>query len=147
MAHEIANAFRELLVIDPLLQRERLVLKVGKQLAVVLVLAREFTAPIGRSELASGAIEIASQIARVLQSFHADLFDRLKEGALSQIVGRITIDAPVEEYLQQGPPISHIELILESARLSHRFHEGDITALGAVQSLICCLSLKCVAVA
>src|SRR5262249_805576 len=52
MVHEIANTLRELLMVQPLLERERLILQIGKQLAVVVVLAGELSSPVRGRELA-----------------------------------------------------------------------------------------------
>ena len=72
-------------------------------------------APVRRRQLACRSIQIASEVAGIVQSFRPDLLDRLQERPLQQILGRIPIDAPLEEYLHQGAPISQIDLILQVA--------------------------------
>jgi hypothetical protein len=100
------------------------------------VATRELSPPVGRRELASRAIQITSEITRVIESFGANLFDRLQKRALEQILGRITIDAPVVEYLQQGPPISHVKLILQLAALGDGLDQGEIAPIGPFQGLL-----------
>src|SRR5262249_28607905 len=68
MVHEIANTLRELLMVQPLLERQRLVLQIGKQLAIAVVPAGELSAPVRRRELACRPVEVAAQVARILQS-------------------------------------------------------------------------------
>src|SRR6185437_17054118 len=89
----------------------------------------------------------AAQVARILQSLRADLFDHLEERALQQVLSRIAIDASVQEYLQQWAPISHIQLILECAALRNGFHERYVAPIRPLKSLVGRLSLQCFAVA
>src|SRR5579872_1960688 len=124
LPHELANAFREQLMVEALLERQRFVLEIAQQFAIAVVLARQLSTPVGGGELACRAIEIASKIARVIQSFSTNLLDRLQERALQQVLGRITSDTPVEEYLQQRPPISHVKLILETLSLADGCYQG-----------------------
>ena len=82
MIHQIAHVLRELLVVETLFQRQRLVLEVGQQLTIIVVAMGQLPAPVGGRELACRAIQIASEIARVIQSLSANLLDRLQKRAL-----------------------------------------------------------------
>jgi hypothetical protein len=86
-------------------------------------------APVGSSELASRAIEIAPQVGRVFQSLSPNFRDRTFERTLQQVLSRIAIDTSLKEYLQQGPPISHVKLILKRGPFGNGRYEGQILAL------------------
>jgi len=64
-----------------------------------------------------------------VQSFRADLRDRTLERTLQQVLRRIAIDTSLKEYLQQGPPISHVKLILKLGPFGKGRYEGQILAL------------------
>ena len=91
-------------MIDALLERERLVLQVRHEFAVVVVLVGELPAPVRRGEVGGGAVEIAAEVARVVEAVRADLLDRLQEGALQEVLCSVGVDAPLLEHLQQRAP-------------------------------------------
>ncbi len=91
--------------------------------------ARQLTTPVGGGQLAGGPIEIASQVARVLESFRSDFLDRLQERTLQKILRRIPIDTTLDEYLQQGPPISQVNFILKCGTLRNSRDELGIAAI------------------
>jgi hypothetical protein len=99
MSDELAYRLRELLLAKTLFNGQSLVRKIRNQLMIAVMLPCKLPAPVGSSELASRAIEIASQLARVLQSFRANLRDRALERTLQQILSRIAIDTPLKVIL------------------------------------------------
>src|SRR5690348_13584217 len=131
LGHELAHALCAQIVIQRFLERLGIVLQVGEQLAVALVPPGKLPTPISCRELACRSIQIASEVARIFQPFRADLFDRLQKGSLEQILSRVSIDAPLEEYLHQGAPISHIERVLQLTAAGYRGHESGIPRFGS----------------
>jgi hypothetical protein len=129
MSDEVADTLRQLLLAETLFNGQSLVLEIRNQLTVAVMLPCKLPAPVGSSELASRAIEIAPHVARVFQSLSANFRDRTLERTLQQVLSRIAIDTSLKEYLQQGPPISHVKLILKRRSFGNGHYEAQILAL------------------
>jgi hypothetical protein len=95
--HELADTFRQLLLAEPLFEGQSLVREIGEQLTIAVMLPRSLLLPVPGREIASRAIEIASQVARIIQSFSADLLDRTSESTLQQVLSRVVSDTPLKE--------------------------------------------------
>jgi hypothetical protein len=66
MSDEVADTLGQLLLAETLFNGQSLVLEIRNQLVVAVICPCKLPAPVRSSELASRAIEIASQFARVL---------------------------------------------------------------------------------
>jgi hypothetical protein len=82
---------------EPLFEGQSLVREIGEQLTIAVMLPRSLLLPVPGREIASRAIEIASQVARIIQSFSANLLDRTSESTLQQVLSRVVSDTPLKE--------------------------------------------------
>src|ERR1700683_2732934 len=83
LPHQLAHAPRESVVIKTLLDRCRLVADVRHEGAVAVVAMGAIGAPVRGSEVYCGAVQVAAEVARIIEPFlRADFLDRLLEGSL-----------------------------------------------------------------